>query len=106
MTSKKDNQSKFYEAGFEKENKSAASVSEPDKGLKNVNSLLESVGLSPIDNEADNAKTMRVPDSGKTKHFNLKKEKDSSGAEKIGRTRKLSLGGHEGEKKSRRGFRQ
>lgn len=100
MTSKKDNQSKFYEAGFEKENKSAASVSEPDKGLKNVNSLLESVGLSPIDNEADNAKTMRVPDSGKTKHFNLKKEKDSSGAEKIGRTRKLSLGGHEGEKKA------
>lgn len=100
MTSKTDNLSDFNEAGFEKEKD--ASAPKKEKELEKINSILESVGISPIDekepkkqSEVEKAKTRRI-DSGKTKHFNLK-----SGAEKSpGKApsgRQLTFDGYEDE---------
>ncbi len=68
-----------------KKSESATSSSKP-KTLDDINELLESVGISPIEDEtkkekediektriiSDSEKTKVIPDNGKTRHFDLK----------------------------------
>ncbi len=109
MTSSKDNPSDFYEAGFVKKVEAPRQPSAPEekKDLDSINSLLESVGIAPINREQAEEKAQKdetyaakaqAPDDGKTKHFHLKTS-GSKPQEKKENDFQLTFDGYEDELK-------
>ena len=109
MTSSKDNPSDFYEAGFDKKVEAPRQPSDPEekKDLDSINSLLESVGIAPINREQTEEKAQKdetgtaktqAPDDGKTKHFDLKTN-GSKPQEKKENDFQLTFDGYEDEVK-------
>lgn len=104
MNSGKDNPLDLLESDLGINEKSGAppSAVSQEQSLENINSLLESVGIPPINEEQnkdpDTAKKGTVPTDGKTKHFDIRSAA-AKPSEKKPEAQQLTFDGYEDEMK-------